>query len=272
MEERRHRVLGAVATVGISLLVATVSQGYSFGPLPAGESIVEVQLSADLGPGGGLPYVWDTGANPMSIADDTLTFESSVTTIEFSGGTIIGGIPLGNVVVQSVLSIVPGPNSPVFNPGSGIFDPAIIGAQMANGIVADISITDIADGGNLLLLADYTSTVEWKIQEAFGGQINGSLVGDFLVTGGDAGFTTAFGPQGNFFSVLASVLTGTSGTGTPVNDICAQLTSFGCAPLPFEDILSHTTAPTTTITPIPEPTTGLLVLLGLVGMSARRRR
>ena len=290
MKQSFRRLLAQLAFAApLVLLLASGAQAYSFlgGAFP-NKNISSVQLSAN-GTGGAPAFVvWDTGADMFDISDDSLTFESSVTTINFTDGTQIGGIPLGHVLVQSTVEIDFQPfTSPLFVDG-GLFGFDVIGAQMLNGQVADITITDIGGAGQVglpagvLLAADYTNTVEYQINEQPGNVTSGSLAGDFSILFGDAAFLAAFGPLGNFFSNLSGFRLGDNGAGAPITDPCPQMTAFGAClpnsgtpdPFTIDDLLDHTSNPTTTIIPlpIPEPSTLLLVGVGLGILALPRSR
>ncbi|NNL65275.1 MAG: hypothetical protein HKP30_03430 [Myxococcales bacterium] len=243
------------------LLLPGRASAFSFGTFAPGDTIISIELSA-AGISGVAGVVFDTGSDPLDPSDDTLTFESSVSTIKMLSGAEFT-VPLGDVIVSSVVSPLA---------GSEFFSTVAIGADMANGIVADLSILDIGPGGaGMLLEADYIGAVSFTASQFFSGfPISGSLSGDFGVTGGDADFTTAFGPQGDFFGELAGWLLGTSGSGTAPSSLC-DLTAFGTCAF---DFASFTANPTTTITPVavvPEPAAALLFACGIMGLAVLKR-
>jgi hypothetical protein len=246
----------------VGALLPTSAAAFSFGTFAPADTIIEIELSAAVSSG----VTFDTGADPDDPSDDTLTFESSVSTITMASGAVFSPT-LGDVLVSSTVMPIA---------ASEQFFPTIIGAEFANGVVADLSITDIGIGGSgLLLEADYLGSVSFTASQFFSGfPISGSLSGEFEVTGGDTDFTTAFGPQGDFFSTLAGWLV--TSTGSAPSALC-QLTNgwlFGSCLLPQTDFASFTANPTTTIVPIAVPEPGTLVLFGAiaaaVGVTRRR--
>ena len=245
-----------------ALLLPGQASAFSFGTFAPGDTLIEIELSA-AGISGVAGVVFDTGSDPLDPADDTLTFESSVSTIKMLSGAEFT-VPLGDVIVSSVVS-------PIL--GSEFYTSSIIGADLKNGVVADLTILDIGIGGSgMLLEADYVGAVAFTASQFFPGfPIGGSLSGEFGVTGGDAAFTTAFGTTGDFFGTLAGFLLGTSGSGSPPGSLCA-LTAFGSCSL---DFASFTANPTTTIVPqavVPEPAAALLVGCGIMGLAVLKRR
>lgn len=255
MMMRSGLLLGLLATV----LLPVRAEAFSFGAFTPGDTIIEIELSAAVSTG----VTFDTGALPGDPSDDTLTFESSVSTIKMASGAIFSPA-LGTVLVSSVVMPLP---------GSEVFLPTIIGAELANGVVADLSITDIGPGGaGLLLEADYIGSVSFTASQFFSGfPITGSLSGDFTVTGGDTDFTTAFGPAGDFFSELAAWLVG----GGAPSALCDLTNGFdlGGSCIGATDFADFTAEPTTTITPLAVPEPSLAILLGvtMVGVALRSR-
>jgi len=242
------------------LLLPLRAEAFSFGTFAALDTIIEIELSGAVSTG----VTFSTGALTADPTDDTLTFESSVSTIKMASGAIFSPT-LGDVLVSSVVSPLA---------GTSVFFPTLIGAELKNGIVADLSILDLGIGGSgLLLQADYIGSVAFTAAQFFPGfPISGSLSGDFEVTGGDATFTAAFGPQGDFFSELAGFFVGAS----PPSALC-DLTNgvlFGTTCIGASDFANFTANPTTTITPIaaPEPAAGLLLVLGIMLTSKLTRR
>lgn len=249
----------AFLSLAAALAMPLQAGAFSFGTFTSGDKIVSVELSA----AGSTGVVFSTGGNPASILDDTLTFESSVSTIIMLSGAVFSPI-LGTVLVSSVVK-------PVV--GTTFFSSVIIAADLVNGLVADFTITDIGIGGSgLLLAADYLAGVTFTASQfAPGFPIGGSLSGDFGVVGGNASFTAAFGAQGNFFSTLAGFKKG----GSAPSSLCALTNGFPFAGscIGPTDFANFTAQPTTTIVPlVPEPSVGLLLLVcgGMLGAVFKR--
>lgn len=258
MDKRFWALLVAIAVAPAS------ADAFSFGTFAPGDTIASIELSA----GGSSGVVFDTGADPSDLSDDSLTYDASVSTITMTSGTVFDGddIPLGTVLFSSAVMPIA---------GTEFFGGTIIGADFENGIVADFSITDIGPGGaGLLMEADYLGAVTMTASKFFAPfPVTGSLSGEFEVTGGDSDFTTAFGPEGDFFATLAGFLAG----GVAPSSLCDDLTNgvgAGPACLGATDFASFTTNPTTTIVPIAVPEPRILLLLGAVAaaVGATRRR
>jgi hypothetical protein len=256
MKVGRWRLL----SLAVALFLPLQAGAFSFGSFTPGDKIVSIQLSAAVSTG----VVFSTGGNPASILDDTLTFESSVSTITMLSGAVFSPI-LGTVLVSSSVKPVA---------GSQFFSNTLIGTDLVNGIVADLSITDIGIGGSgLLLSADYVLPgVTFTASQFFPGfPITSSLSGDFDVTGGNASFTAAFGSQGNFYSTLAAF----KKNGSPVTSLCALTNGVpvGSNCLGPTDFANFTAQPTTTIVPlVPEPSASLLLLIcgAMLGIALKR--
>jgi hypothetical protein len=223
-----------------ALLPAAQAGAFSFGTFTPGDHIASIELSS----GAGQQLTVDAGANPSDPADDTLTFEASVSTITMSSGAVFN-VPLGDVLISST----------VMPYGSPTFLSTIIGGEFRNGLVADLSITDVGTGGaGLLLDADYIDSVSFTASQfASGFPINGSLSGDLQVLSGDTDFVAAFGSQASFISTLSF--------GTTVLCNLTNGIAFGSSCIGPTDFADFTAAPTTTITPVPEA--GTLLLFGV---------
>lgn len=249
------RTLMTAALAAAVLLLPGTSSAFSFGTFAPGERILSVQLAA-----GNL-------ANPVVSFDgttNTMLFDASVSTITTNFN--IFSIPLGDVTFSSQVKIQTGTEL-VAQPFLPFFG-GQIGAALANGVAADLSILDNGVGGSGLLLdADYDGTLSFQANGpgVAGLPIVGSLDGAFIVSGGDASFTAAFGPGGNFFANLANFFTA---GGTAVGGNLCLLIAGGCPGGTTID--SFTVNPNVTITPIPEPGVAALLALGL-GLLVLRR-
>jgi hypothetical protein len=262
MKTRRWVALGAL----VLALAPAGARAYSFGTFAPGEQILSIQV------GSGAP------ATPSVVYDDvtlTLTFSAPVSTITTNFNTY--NIPLGNVwfdssVMLSTSTILP----PITFPAFG----GTIAANFVNGIVADLTITDLALGPTLLLAADYDAGLNMSISKVGAAPVSGSLGaagpgGDFTLSGGDPGFVFAFGPAGNYFTNLSSF----TSDGTAVTTLCHLIKNMSSAcprpnssTLPSGQLDDFKVNPAATITRttelVPEPGLTLLLLAGLVSLLA----
>lgn len=251
----RTRSIAAIAAA--ALLFPAASWAFSFGSFVPGEQIQSIQLAA-----GNLSNPTITFAD----ATNTMMFSASVSTITTNLG--IYNVTLGDVVFSSTVTIQAGTES-VFQPVAPFFG-GQLGAQLANGFTADLSITDVGPGGSgLLLAADYASVLDFVANSpgGYGLPIVGSLDGDFAVTAGDASFTAAFGSAGSYFANLASFL---DGGGNPVNANLCLIIAGGCPG--GTAIGDFTVNPAATIIPIAVPEPGVLALTGITLVLLARRR
>ncbi len=252
----RIKMTAALAAAVLMLPVLPgMASAFSFGSFVPGEQILSVQLAAG------------NQASPTVSFDGTtnkMIFDAAVSTITTNFNTF--SIPLGTVTFSSQVTIQPGTEL-VLQPLPAYYFGGQLGAALLNSVVADLSILDMA-GSSVLLEGEYDGTLSFQANSPGGSgfPIVGSLDGAFDVTGGDAGFLTAFGPGGNFFANLANFFTA---GGSPVGNNLCLLIAGGCPG--GTTIGSFTTNPNATITPIPEPGATTLVALGL-GLLALRRR
>lgn len=251
---RLQRVLLAIAAA--ALLVPSSAQAFSFGTFAPGERILSVQIS-------GSPTV------SFDSANNKLAINGSISTITTNQNVF--GIPLGDVTFSSEVTIVPGtetvsvPLDPIPSVFAGLGGQ--LGAQFTNGVAADLSILDAGPGGaGILLDGEYVGTLAFQAGQpaGFGTPVTGSLDSDFVVSGGDASFTAAFGPGGTFFGNLAALFVNNN----PVSGNFCLLVEGGCPS--GTTIASFTASPTITITPIPEPGIAVLLALGLAALTLRR--
>jgi hypothetical protein len=253
-----------------ALLVAFVPSGagaYSF--LPSGFAPDEQILSIQVGSG--------APATPSVVYNDgtlTLTFSAPVSTITTTVTTY--DIPLGDVwfdssVTLSTQTILP----PILFPSFG----GTIAANFTNGMVVDLTITDLASGPTLLLQADYDAGLDLGISKVGAAPVSGSLGGDgggeFTLTGGEAGFVFAFGPAGEYFANLSSF----TSDGTAVTTLCHLIKNMTSAcPRPnsstppsgqLDDFKVNPAATITRTTElVPEAGLAPLLLVGLVSLLA----
>lgn len=247
------RIKITAALAASLLLLPGISSAFSFGTFAPGEQILSVQLAA-----GNL-------ANPVVTFDgttNTMVFDASVSTITTNLNTF--NIPLGDVIFTSQVTIQSG-TEVVFQPFAPFFG-GQLGAELLNGVAADLSIIDVA-GASVLLEGEYDGTLSFQANSpgGFGFPIVGSLDGAFDVSGGDVDFLAAFGPGGNFFANLANF---TTGGGTAVGGDLCLLIAGGCPG--GTTIGDFTVNPNVTITPIPEPGVAALLAMGLGALALRR--
>jgi hypothetical protein len=244
---RQRALVGLFAAAGL-LGLPQGAGAFSFlgGGFAPGEEIVGITLAADLG--GATPTVsFDTTTNKLTFSASVSEIETTVTTYS---------ITLGTVLFDSQLDL-----SSEFVIAPTITSGGFIEATFANGMVDDLTITDVADAGNVLLAADYSDPLNFSASRP-GGAVTGSLNGDFdVLNTSDAGFKTAFGDQGNLFANLSNFIS----NGTAVTDDLCDLVAGLCIAAGVGTLDSFTVNPTVTIRPLPEPA-GLALLGGLVAL------
>lgn len=240
---KRTRTITALAAAVV--LLPASSWAFSFGSFAPGEKIVSIQLAAG---DDASPTVTFNGVT------NEMVFNAAVSTITTNLG--VYDIPLGHVLFSSAVTIIPGTEQ-LIPP----FSPSLITAGFANGMAADLSITDVGPGGSGLLLdADYVGALTFTASSL---PVVGALEGAFSVTGGDAAFLAAFGSSGEYFANLGNFVTSSG----PAVTLCDLIDS-GCPS--GTTIRSFTANPTATIVPVPEPGVTALLLLAVAAVARRR--
>lgn len=217
-------------------LLPTSAWGFSF--LPGGfgptEKISTIQLS---------------GTASYNDPNSTIVFSADVTTINTNAG--VYNIPAGDVTFSSEVVLVGGSLT--------VLGTTIAFADFENTAGIDFEVTDVADGGNVLLQGDYDGVVDWDAQQLSTFlPVTGSAAAGFSPAGGDAGFLAALSTGLSFGGDLS---------GFAPDDLCGIVT-LCFAP----NMTTWTAGASMDIEVTPEP--GSLLLLGaaLGGMAFLRRR
>lgn len=251
--------LALAMLIGIALGPATAG-AFSFlpGGFAPGEKILTITLAPDTGGAPATPTV------TFNTATNKLVFTAAVSAINTTAASY--GVPIGTVTFNSQLDL----NSELLLAPSAPFFGGLLTADFINGLVADFTIIDNADGFNTLLAADYSAPLAFQADTpgGFGFPVTGRFDGDFVVLGtSDANFKTAFGNAGNYFANLSAFVS----NGTPVtNDLCVLVAGLCITSLGTVD--SFTVNPTATIKPVPEPAVAVLMILSFATTAAALRR
>lgn len=250
------RVL-AVLPILTVLALPGAAEAFSFGSFDPGDQIASINLGA-------------TGSTPLvqNSSTGTMTFSAEVTTITLTDSTVFN-VDSGEVIFASTIMLQGG--TAAFSPNPF---PTFLSGEYLNGVTVDFSITDVADGSNVLMEAEYQDALIWTAQQIFFGVVNGTLDGAFDVVGGDSAFTSAFASAGELNAQMSSFLS----NGLGVNQACELTTSGGvsnqsCFGTAADGFDNWTSNPTVTIVPtVPEPSATALLLGGLLGFAAVLRR
>lgn len=245
----RSIVRACLLAVSCLCLAPTVAgaTSFSFGTITASDTIASIELAADTG-----------GSTTVSFTtvDDRLVIDASVSTIHFTDGSSISGIPAGSVVFQSTVYVT---GTPTYIPP---INPVFTSIDFMNGVAADFSIMDLT-GGLTMLAGDFVGALNMTAQ-ASGGVVRGEVSGTFTVDtlASDADFAAAFGSQGTFDQLL------NLGLGS---NLCGIVTT-----CPAPDLIDFEANPTSTLMPVAVPEPSLSLLLGAVllggGLALGRER
>jgi hypothetical protein len=244
--------------IGIALGPATAG-AFSFlpGGFAPGEKILTITLAPDTGGAPPTPTV------TFNTATNQLVFTAAVSAINTNVTSY--GIPIGDVTFNSQLDL----NSELLLAPSAPFG-GLLTADFSNGPATDFTITDNADGLNILLAADYSTPLDFQADTpgGLGFPVTGRFDGDFVVLGtSDANFKAAFGNAGNYFANLSAFVS----NGTPVTtDLCVLVD--GPCDTGVGAVDNFTVNPTATIKPVPEPGVAVLALVALATATAASRR
>jgi hypothetical protein len=223
--------------------------------------------------------------SPVSTTYDPGTgifhLEAWLNQINFANRAPITGIAAfpDKVIFSSDIMLIP---STFGVTESALNNPRVLGAGFMNGVLLDLSITDVLSGIPVLD-ADYHGNLNLTAQEtAPVGIVNGVLTGTMsTLPSGDADVLAAFGPvgrlNGNFTNFLSDGSPGPNSS--PMNNnLCNLVKSDNIvytsgAPVcgPGYGLDNFSTNANFTIT-VPEPSSALLIGLGLAGLVALRRK
>lgn len=255
-----RRMTDIAARWGLAALVLVTAPSsalaFSFGTFAPGETITQIELSAASG-----------DALTFDAANDRITLNVSVSQIVTNLDLYTPGA--GDVIFSVVAQMVPG-SLGIFTNGSTTKQ---IAANFDGGVVYwDVTLNDLGPGGvGPLLDGDLQGIASFNALQNFNLQ-TGSFTGEFDVATGDPDFVAAWGVGGSFIVNLTQFgpLVGPAFT-----DLCQMTTLGTCAiPAPPNDLVDFKAQPNGQITPqiIPEPSTGLLLGLGLLGVTAVGRK
>jgi hypothetical protein len=248
------RIRASWAAAAVALLAPSSALAFSFGTFAPGETVTQIELSP--------------------AAGDSLTFDATtdLLTLNVSVSQIVTNLNLytpaaGDVIFSVVTQLTPG--------SLGIFTTGFIdqiAASFDGGVVSwDVTLSDLGPGGvGMLLDGDLVGSASFNALEQFNLK-SGSFTGEFDVDTGDPDFLAAWGIGGSFLLNLTQF---GPLVGPAFADLCQMTTLGTCGiPAPPNDLVTFKAQPNGQITPVvPEPSTGLLVGLGLLGLTAVGRK
>ena len=240
--------LGTLGLVWAALALlpgAALATSFSFGTIDPTDQIQSIII---VGESPGVTYTAGTDTT------GSLVIDGYVSTINFFNRAPLSIDP-NTVTFSSQLDLT------VTNFIGPAFSVAALTAELTNGVTDDFSIIDTV-GGLPFLGGDYDGMMDLTASTN-----TGLVLADFdadVSSGlsGDADVLSAFGPAGilEFQAII--------GTGS----LCTTILACPAPGAPGTPSLQSFTGPINgSIAPIPEPSTALLLGLGLVGLTLRRR-
>ena len=243
---RRIGEVGAalVATFALGALPGTAAAAsFSWGDVDPTDVITSVIVAPS------------DGDTTYTATTDQMAISGYISTINFANKGPIS-IPVGDVLFSSQLTLS---NELLIGPA---FDIAVVTGELSNGLADDFSIVDVGSA-TALMEGDFDGAMSFSASSVTG-VVSANMAADIGSSlSGNSDFLLAFGNVGSLD--LQVVL----GAGT----VCSTIATCPTAPnLTPPAVLHDFTGPTNiTITPIPEPATGLLIGLGMLGLTLRAR-
>jgi len=239
----RRTLAHALATAIVAATpVAAMAASFSFGIISASDTIASITVAPVAG---GVSY---------DATLQRLVIDSYISQINFTNRAPISINP-GDVTFSSQLSVV---SLQLIGPPTGV---VFVDGLFSNGLI-DYSIVDTvgtAGAPILMMEGDYDGSLQFTAN-ATSGVVSGALLASIAMpASGNADFRAAFGPGADLDANLAL------GSGS----LCTTIVT--CV-FPAASLHDFAAAATINITPIPEPTTALLIGLGLIGLTAQRKR
>jgi hypothetical protein len=243
-----------LAAAALLLPFSARAASFTWGNVDPGDDIASIILTPVPG-----ATTYDSGTGALHV-------EAYVSTINFSNKAPISVAP-STILYMSDLVMVSGSLSVT----GAATNPSALTAQFANAMVVDFSYFDTSSA-QTLLAGDFNSgnLLLGAQEQSFGLPVRGTMSGNFDVTGGVLDFTNAFGASGHIDGNIPSFTVGGVAVG---NNICNMLTVCATTGTAMK---SWAGPPNLTVqspgAPIPEPASGALFALGILGLAAWKRK